>query len=205
MSEPTAFCYLETPEGCPMNETVGFNDFVRRQTPWSSFSHWTVTDEEVLARSQSNWDRRKPGYRDGVVLVPVDPEGFFSSIVILKDGDKLEGIYEPRRPGEAPRKRTFVPGVDKKTPAKSVDIVLYSKAALAEDGEEPAFDWNIISVNAGITEDGNMPMSVGTLLANHFHVQGSSDGGTSTGMTAEELVEALRVAYEFWKDKAMVG
>jgi hypothetical protein len=201
MSMLAAFCYLEAKI---MNETVGFNSFVRRQTKWSSFSHWEVTDEEVLARIQSNWERRKPGYREGVVLVPVDPEGFFSSIVILKDGDKLAGVYEPRVPGEKPRKRTFVPG-GQKTPAQSVDIVLYSKAALAEDGDAPEFDWNIISVNAGITQDGNMPMTAGTLMANHFHQKGSNDGGTSTGMTNDEFVEALRLSFEFWGDKANVG
>jgi hypothetical protein len=38
-----------------------------------------TTDKTI----QNNWENRKPGYRDGVVLVPVGPDGFFSSVVTL--------------------------------------------------------------------------------------------------------------------------
>jgi len=65
-------------------------------------------------------------------------------------------------------------------------------------------DWEIVSINATPTGESE-PMTVGTLLANHFHVEGSNDGGTSTGMTDAELVAALRVSHEYWKDKAKVA
>jgi len=183
----------------------GINPFVRRQTPASPFSHWTFTDEELLARVEDNWHKRTLGYREGCVLVPIPPDGCFSSVVLLQEGDKLEGCYVPRREGEAPRKQVYVVGAPKTT-AQSVEVVLYSRETLAEDPTEPVVDedWSIISVNASPLPPGeSMPMPAGPRMANHFHQEGSNDGGTSTGMTDAEFVAALRVSFEFWKDKGM--
>lgn len=185
----------------------GINPFVRRQTVASHHSHWTISDLELLARVEANWDKRVQGYRPGCVLVPIDPDGcdFVSNVVQLKEGDAFGGVYAPRRPGEAPRKQIHVVGASK-MPAKSVEVVLYSRETLAEDPHEPPVTeaWSIISVNASPLPPGtSMPMTAGTLMANHFHVPGSDDGGTSTGMTNDEFVAALRVSFEFWKDKGM--
>ena len=57
-----------------------------------------------------------------------------------------------------------------------------------------------MSINARTCED-EEPITVGTLMANHFHI----DGGTATGMTPEEFVAALRKSYLYWKDKALIG
>jgi len=189
---------------------VGFNKFVRRQTPDSKFSHWTFSDEEMLKRIHDAWVQRTPGYRPDVVLVPVDPTGFFTGVVVLNEGDNLRGSFMPRQKGEAPRKTFCLDTRDRdgkagsprhrKAPAVSVEIVLYSREALAEDGETAEFDWNIISVNANPVE-GKMPIEPFTLMSNHFH----DSGGTQTGMTNDEFVEALRDAYFFWKDKTFIG
>lgn len=194
---------------------VAFSAFVRRQTPTSGFSHTTLSEEEVLRRIRANWDKRQPGYRDGVVLVPVEPDGFYTPIVTLKEGDKLAGVYAPRKAGEEPRKRVFLDlreeeKASRKSPAVRVDIVLYHADVLAEDNgntmverdgiRQPIAEWEIISINASPTIEA-VPMTVGTLLANHFHIS----GGTATNMTAEQLVEKLRESFLYWKDKAMVG
>jgi len=182
---------------------IGFNTFVRRQTASSKFSHWTISDEEMLARIRANWDNRRPGYRPDVLLVPVDPDGFFSGIVRLEHGDNLRGSFMPRQPGEEPRQTFCLDTQDhrRKTPAVSVDVVLYSREALAEDGENAEYDWNIISVNANPFEGGEMPIQPLTLCANHFQ----DSGGTATGMSDTEFVDALRDAYFFWKDKTFIG
>jgi len=65
-------------------------------------------------------------------------------------------------------------------------------------------DWEVISINCTATDQAE-PMSVGTLLANHFHVEGSNDGGTTTRLSDQDLIQKLRESYEYWKDKAMVA
>ena len=181
---------------------VQTSEFVTRQTPDSEFSHFDGYWGDLEAMVLFHWDQRKPGYREGVVLVPVPADHFFTSIVQLKAGDKLVGEYEARQEGEEPRKSMGVVG-GKKMPAKSVEIVCYAAHVLDEDNERSTdADWEIISVNASPFEAGvEVPMPVGTLLANHFHLS----GGTKTNMTPEQLVDALRKSLLFWKDKARVA
>ena len=207
-----------------MQPTIRFSEFVRRQTSGSGFSHTNLNDEVVIRRVLDNWDSAKPTYRkdydpetgldaegrlfNGVILVPVNPEGFYSGIVTLKEGDKLGGDFKPRQEGEDPRKRAwFQPdprnpakGANK-LPAKYVEIVLYHRDVLAE--EEPGhypYEWEVISINATPTLE-PAPIRPATLLANHFGLS----GGSKTGMTPEQLEEELRVSVDFWKDKTFAG
>jgi hypothetical protein len=174
-----------------------FNKFVRRQTTQSPFSHWTHDDASLLALVEANFDRAKPGYRDGVILVPVNPSGFFSSVIALKAGDKLTGEYKARREGEEPRQSVYAQG--DKIPALSVDIVLYRNDVLGDDATTEA-DWEIVSINASPTE-GEAPIQPMTLIANHYGI----DGGTPTNMSAEQFEAALRESVLYWKDKALAG
>lgn len=178
---------------------IDFSSFVRRQTAESQFTHWTLSDEEVLSRVNNGFENRKAGYRDGVVLVPVPPDGFFTSVVKLKEGDKLEGEFRARREGEEPRKSVCAKG--DKTPAKSVDVVLYRKDVLAEGNENSTdADWEIVSINAS-PEEGELPIMPDVLIANHFVLS----GGTATNMSDSEFVETLRKSVLYWKDKALVS
>lgn len=179
--------------------TFHVNPFVLRQTKDSEFSYFAGNSDELLLRVQQSFaeGRITPGYRDGVALVSVDPEGFFSSMTVLKEGDKLTGEFKPRRKGESPRKSVYAAA--DKVPAKSVQIVLYRHDVLAENNEHSSeADWEVISINASLTVDGNDPMPPGTLMANHFQVS----GGTATNMTDSEFVAALRESFLFWQDKA---
>ena len=180
--------------------SIHITNFVRRQTPESGFSHWTISDEELVARIERNFDKQKPGYREGVILVPVEPEGFFSSIVELKEGDILIGEYKARRPGETPRKSTgALAGL--KIPAQSVDIVLYAHHVLDEKKEQESdADWEIVSVNASPTAD-ETPIPTGALIANHLELS----GGTATKMTDEQFVTLLRKSVVFWSNKANIA
>jgi hypothetical protein len=181
---------------------IVYNNFVRRQTPESRFSHFSGTEAELLKKVIDNFDMRQRGYREGVVLVPVDPEGFYSSVVTLSEGDILRGGFESRREGETPRK--FLCAVDKeKEPAKSVEIVLYSSQVLSEDGDSelPSVpdNWEVISINASPASQSDIPIDPIILMHNHF----DSDGGTDTHLSDSEFVSLLREGFEYWKDKAL--
>ena len=192
-------------------QDIGFHSLVDRQAKWSRFTHWTITREELIQRVQDNWHSQVLGYRPGVVLVPIDPAGFFSPVVVLKPGDGLTGVYASRQTGEEPRKMVglsvndalgrHLSGVyDRKVPAVGVSVVLYHKDVLVEDGETFAHELAILSVNARITEE-EEPMQVETLLANHFHVS----GGTATGMNPVEFEKACRESFLYWRDKTLLG
>lgn len=181
---------------------IHINSFVKRQTPTSRFSYFSGTENELGILVRKHFDSGTQGYRPGVLEVSVPAEGFFSGIVELKEGDKLIGGFDPRRPGEKPRKWAEVSG-SCKMEAKSVTIILYSSELLAEDGDNELAaeegNWEIISINASPCESGREPMHPETLMANYF----GESGGTDTQMTPEEFVKALAESRAFWKNKAM--
>jgi hypothetical protein len=178
--------------------TFAISSFVRRQTYESEFSYFQGSDEELLRLVEMNFDLAIPGYREGVVLVPVPPTNFVSGIAILEEGDELVGTFKARRPGELPVKEVRV---DKyKSPAMKVDVVLYAHHVLVENDEHSSdADWEIISINARPTFK-EQPITPGALMRNYFQEK----GGTDTKMTPEEFVEALRVSREYWRDKCLV-
>jgi hypothetical protein len=190
---------------------LGINNFVRRQTSDSEFTHFDG-GSQPLDLGEDGWsrvmdlvaqhvDQGRRGYRDGVVLVPVPPDGFHTGLVVLQEGDRLVGEYKARRPGEEPRKAVRAAGEGRtKSPCVAVDIVLYRKDVLAENSEATTdCDWEIVSVNGRITED-PAPIEPMTLIANHFQL----DGGTATNMTPEQFEAALRESVLYWKDKAFL-
>jgi hypothetical protein len=177
---------------------IALSAFVSRQTKDSPFSYYAGSGEELLRLIDIT--RARPGYRDGVVTVPVPPTGFFSGVVRLAEGDKLVGEFKSRRPGEPPRKQIGTPGREK-LPAQSVQIVLYRHDVLAEGNERSSeAEWEVISINASAME-GEEPFHPDTLMANHFG--GAEVGGTATRMTDAEFVTALRTGYAYWRDRAM--
>ena len=172
--------------------------FAARQTAESQFSHWEFDTVELIHRIIDGFPDMEKGYRDGVILIPVDPDGFFSGVASLSPGDSLEGEYSSRQEGEDPRKHIFVAG--DKMPAKSVKVILYNKEVLAENNENRSdAEWEIISINASPTDE-DVPIPVDALIYNHFNLS----GGTSSKMTNDEFCLTLRKSVQFWSDKAMV-
>ena len=182
-----------------------------RHTPESGLSHFEGTDDELeemveniilddmyfdqpIEGSNCRW-----GYRNGVLVVSVPHERFFTSTVTLQEGDKLVGEFVSRREGEAPRKQFYaVRGERSKEPAKRVNIILYRHDVLIEGNEnETDAEWEIVSINARTTEE-EEPINPGVLMHNHF----GSDGGTATKMTDYEFVAQLKESVEYWRDKA---
>jgi hypothetical protein len=181
---------------------VGVNSFVTRQTRESRFSYYDGSFAEVAALAEKHLASGKRGYRDGVLEVEVPPERFYTGVVALLEGAKLVGVYEARRKGEQPRKHVCaVDTVNSKIPAQGVTLILYRKDVLAENAENTTdCEWELISINARLTV-GEEPINPGALMSNHFGMT----GGTATKMTDSEFVAALKVACEYWRDKAMAG
>jgi len=189
---------------------IYINSFVRRQTSDSSFTHFEGSDDMLLTRLDRS-TKTKPGYREGVTLVILegeDAEGFYTGLVTLQDGEELTGKFEARREGETPRKsirakavlRNVGKAIVTKQPCKMVEVVLYGHEVLAEDGDaESELPWEIISLNGYPTEEA-APIAPDTLCHNHFE----SDGGTATGMSAEEFEAAMEESFAYWKDKALL-
>lgn len=179
------------------------NSFCNRQTVESKYSHFTGTNTELLDLIAENWYSCKPGYRTGVVLVTVPPEGFYSSVCRLQPGDTLQGSYKPRREGEDPRKTLGIANGEKLS-ARLVEVVLYNSPVLAEDdsNELPSEtgNWEVVSINASAWEGGT-PIHPQTLMHNHF----GSSGGTKTNLTDEEFCAMLRHSFMYWKDKALLS
>lgn len=179
------------------------NSFVLRHTSDSPFSHFEGSFDSIVEMVKSNFDNQRPGFRDGVILVKVPSDNFFSSVVKLAEGDELVGSFKARRDGEIPRKQVLAKGAQK-VPAKKTEIVLFNSAALAEDGnnqlEASEDNWEIISINSSPCE-GDEPINPMALMYNHF----GGSGGTKTNMTAEKFEAAMRESFEFWSDKAMAG
>ena len=195
-------------------ETFALSKFARdRHTPAAPRSHFSGTEAELLALVEKAFNENsvKAGYRDGVVLVRVPADGFMTATVTLNEGDELSGKFEARRPGEMPRKAIRLSANDanvwtEKAPAKKVDIILYRHDVLAEDGDASSdAAWEIISINTWASDDEEEPMDPQTLMFNHFHVEGSNDGGTTTNMDDKTFVEALKKSFLYWRNKAMIG
>lgn len=163
------------------------------------------TERHLVELVEANWERRIPGTRDGVVLVPVCPDNFLAGVRILVEGDSFECKFEARDPKEEPRKSTY--GTFPKNPAKSVSVVCYSWETLAEDDEElkageKTFDYEIVTLlGSEEEEDWNPPMGPETLMANHFHIS----GGTATRMTPEEFERELRRSFLHWRNRVIIA
>jgi hypothetical protein len=176
------------------------NSFVRRQTPESDFSHFDGTWDELVLRVSEAYIVVRQGYRDGVILVRVNPDRFYTSVVELKEGDQLVGEYIPRREGEEPRQSVRVLRKARKQLAKFVEIVLYRHDVLMEKNENDTdAEWEIISINAYPT-DCEAPIELMTLMHNHF----DSSGGTATKMSNDKFVAALEESFKYWKNKGFV-
>ena len=175
---------------------ITVNSFVRRQTPDSRFSHYSGSWEGLTALVEAHLDQAKPGYRDGVILVPVPPEGFFSSIVPTIPESPLQAKCEARTDKEEPVIVVTTSG--HKTPAGSVDVVLYRHDVLVADGDaESDSEWEVVSINANPLGTVEVPMHPVAMARNFLHLK----GGTEAVYTAEEFAQSIW----FWATHAQVG
>ena len=175
---------------------IGINEFVRRQTLDSRFSHFAGSWDELAGLVEKHFDEAKPSYRDGVLLVPVPTERFFSGVVEVTPDTPLKATFEARREGEDPFVQVVAVGGDK-LPAKAVDVVLYSRDVREADGDAVSgAEWDVISINARPTE-GSEPLTPMAMARNFLALP----GGTAAEYTAKEFAEAII----YWSRRAMRG
>ncbi len=171
---------------------IGVSNFVKRQTKNSSHGYFDGSWEELVKLVSDNFNKHIPGYRQGVVLVPLPPEGFYTAMCKIDENSMLETTFESRQDGEEPVLKTVVVN-GKKSPAKFVNIVLYSHEVLMETNEQSTDDeWEIISINASLVE--NEPMNPITMARNMLQKK----GGTKGEYTGLQFAEALW----FWREYA---
>lgn len=198
-----------------MSTTIGVSEFCKGRHGYGTQGATTKYHDVIHVGMESNWeglikrvldawDKRTPGYTDGVILVAVDPYDdrdyplFTDPVTTLQDGDTFTGVYTSRYKGETPRKKLTIDSQGRDlTYAKFVRVVLYSREKLAEkDEDRTGCDWDIITI-LGSQTDEETPMPPETLMANHF----GDSGGSNTNMSPEAFQEALRKSYWYWRDK----
>lgn len=175
---------------------VACGEFVKRQTPQSGFSHFEGTWEE-LEKMAANVMRFshcvRPGYKDGVILVDLDPFKFRSAVVELNAKSKLTANYAPRREGEAPFIRLSAKA--QKQMARYATVVLYRHDVLAENNErETDAEWEIVAIKARSSEE-EEPMDPYTMARNFLHLK----GGTKGDFTAQQFAESI----VYWNSHCM--
>lgn len=176
-----------------MSKLVACGEFVKRQTKESGFSHFEGTWdhlERIVASSMSKPQLIRPGYKNGVILVDMDPGyihlHFYSSIVKLDEQTKLSASYAPRRRDEAPYIR--IGAKTKKQRAKYVSFVVYHKDVLMENNErETDAEWEIVAVKARVSKE-EEPMDPYTMARNFLHLKGGTKGDFSAQQFAESIV-----------------
>lgn len=178
-----------------MAPTIGINEFARdRHKPERPYAHFTGTYSELVKRVKDNFHLQKPGYRDGVILVPVSPREFYTGNVLVEEDTELRAIFEARRKGEDPFVQVLAKG--KKPMASYVDIVLYRKDVLDENNESTeGTDWEIVSVNAREIER-EEPIPPLTMARNFLELT----GGTKGEYTADEFAESI----VYWSKRAKI-
>lgn len=169
------------------------NPFVHRQTPDSSFSHFAGSWEELEAMAEVSFLEARPGYKDGVLLLSVDPTRFFTGIVELTPSVQLVAAFKARREGELPFIDVTARG--HKMPAEAVDLVLYRKDILDGDASAIPADYEIVSINARLYKAYAEPMTPMAMARNFLALP----GGTKADYTAEEFAKSIA----FWSQHAM--
>lgn len=184
--------------------SLNFNKMTGKHQPDSPFSHWTCSNDEIIARNVASWDQRKPGDVEGSFIVPIDPEGIFSPMVELVDGDVLVGLWGPRfGQDEEPRLSVFVQRETfEKLPAGSCNSIVYMAEALGKWASTDA-EAEITSINADAAapEENDEPIMPSAFIANQLDLS----GGSPTKLTIEEFKPKFDKVAHYWARHAQLA
>lgn len=191
------------------------NNFVRRQTPESKFSHVELLENGQLVSPWESLEAWVSGLATESYLAPVagrpgvfkledvpakiefrdgDIMSFFSGVMEVTPETQLEARVTVRREGEQPYVEVLAKG--EKTPARQVDIILYTPEALALDAAHSDADYEIVSINCRITDEAEPPTPMA--MARNFL---NLPGGSKAEYTAKDFAEAI----VYWSRRAMIA
>jgi len=176
---------------------IGINNFVKRQTEQSEFTHFSQSWEDlvVLVYYQFKNGKYSNGYRDGVIVVHIDCKDcpLFKTYTDFPmfEGMKLKAEYRKIAGREHEPPTVVVIPDEPKKPCKYVDVILYRADVLDEDGDRSTdCDWEIVSINGKASEE-EVPMSPMTIVRNWKHLPGGTE---MKGKSPEEVLEMLCVS-----------
>ncbi len=187
--------------------TVGWSNFALKNSVRGTGQSYSILSPALVVNLvRELWSQRTPGDGEGArldrkVLVPVSCGGtplfFCPPRVKLVVGMPVQAQVAVRpgqeNTGEKPHVETWINAKDAEnydlieTPAKLVNVVCYSAAALLENGGERSTDcdWEIVTILA--TSGEIEPMHPLTMARNFLGLA----GGTSSTYTAEEFATAI--------------
>ncbi len=176
------------------NTTIGVSEFVKRQLENSQFTHYKGSWSDLANRTVEEFEAGNftKSYRDGVVLVqmPKDEVGLFKTFDAypMFEGMKLDAQWAKTPGREHEPSKLQVTILEPKIPCRFVDIVLYRKNVLEEDGDNiTGADWDIVSINGRLKKD-PPPIDPMTLVRNWLHLKGGTE---MKGTTPEQILEML--------------
>ena len=180
--------------------TIGVSEFVKRQTKDSQFTHYEGSWNDLANRTKEEFEKGNytEGYRDGVILVHMDNSyGVNSSEVGLFytytdfpmfDGMKLDAQWAKTPGREHEPSKLQVKILEPKIKCNYVDIVLYRKDVLEEDGDPvTGCDWDVVSINGRLKKEPH-PMDALTIVRNWLHLKGGTE---MKGATTESVLDML--------------
>lgn len=180
--------------------TLGWSDFARRRyVPGGPHTYFAGPPDELLDRVRGAWDRRRPGAGRAdlsqVVVVPVAPDGFVGSTVLVTADTPLRAELVRRQPEEEPYVQVTAQGPREEV--RHASVVLYAAATLLENGGTRSgdCDWEIVALIAGPLAD--EPMDPLTMARNMLR----RTGGTPCDYTAEQFATAIW----YWAQRAKVA
>ena len=181
--------------------TLGVTDFAKGFASRQKGNSYSRLEWDTVVRlTLDNWQHSKPG--DGEkdtsrkALIRVPSHGFYCPVrAKIVMGMPVQAEICQRQKHEDPFVERFVLYEDAVAhdalidqPARIVDIVCFSRAALSEDGEQPSTDcdWEIVTILAS-PEDKQAPMAPLVMARNFLR----KPGGTFTDYTANAFAESI--------------
>tara|TARA_B100000287_G_scaffold428340_1_gene479567 strand:- start:604 stop:1305 length:702 start_codon:yes stop_codon:yes gene_type:complete len=175
---------------------IVFHELCTRQFDKNSeYTTWTCDNEEILNRTIEAFNKGmyREGNAVGSFIITISSENVLSNFVTLEVGQKLEGVYEPRRGTDyATKKINAVPqNGQTRLPALYCEVIAYDMEGVL----------NIVSVNGSPTSEPT-PISPMTLIRNYFKI--GLDQIHGTNLTLEQFAEELYKSVLFHEDKAQL-
>ena len=177
------------------NNVIGIPKFVKRQNEASTFTHFEGSWQELADITEKYFDdavHYSKGYRDGVYLVhlPKDIAGRFFTFDAypMFEGMNLRAEWArvPGREHEPAKLQVTI--LEDKIRCNYVDIVIYAKEVLEEDGDDcTGCDFDIVAILGRLAKD-PPPIDPMTLVRNWLHLKGGTE---MKGTTPEEMLTML--------------